>query len=164
MKKQFIILAVFISSLIANAQDNALPKVVLTNDFNSTTLCKILTNSEIEILEKDASNEVKINLGKDKRMDCYLRWDSKKEFLTFSNYRYLKDEMSKEELDKFVSDTNTFSHYKAQLLVEDNVIYGIVFTSDFWIKDGFVENALLSALENFKREFSEKAILNFVKE
>jgi hypothetical protein len=97
-------------------------------------------------------------------MDCYLRWDSKKEFLTFSNYRYLKDEMSKEELDKFVSDTNTFSHYKAQLLVEDNVIYGIVFTSDFWIKDGFVENALLSALENFKREFSEKAILNFVKE
>jgi hypothetical protein len=164
MKKQLIILAVFISSLIANAQDKVLPKVVQTNDFNSTKLCKILTNSGIEILEKDASNEIKINLGEDKRMDCYLRWDSKKEFLTFSNYRYLKDEMSKEELDKFVSDTNTFSHYKAQLLVEDNVIYGIVFTSDFWIKDGFVENALLSALENFKREFSEKAILNFVKE
>lgn len=164
MKKQLIILAIFISSLITNAQDNALPKVVLTNDFNSTTLCKILTNSEIEILEKDASNEIKINLSKDKRMDCYLRWDSKKEFLTFSNYRYLKDEISKEELDKFVSDTNTFSHYKAQLLVEDNVIYGIVFTSDFWVKGGFVENALLSALENFKREFSEKAILNFVKE
>lgn len=164
MKKQLIILAVFISSLIANAQDNAFPKVVLTKDFNATTLCKILTNSEIEILEKDASNEIKINLSKDKRMDCYLRWDSKKEFLTFSNYRNLKDEMSKEELDKFVSDTNTFSHYKAQLLVEDNVIYGIVFTSDFWIKDGFVENALLSGLENFKREFSEKAILDFVKE
>lgn len=161
MKKQLIILAVFISSLIVKAQDN---EVVLTNDFNSTRLCKILTNSEIEILEKDASNEIKINLNKDKRMDCYLRWDSKKEFLTFSNYRYLKDEISKEEIDKFVSDTNTFSHYKAQLLVEDNVIYGIVFTSDFWIKDGFVENALLSALENFKREFSEKAILNFVKE
>lgn len=164
MKKQLIILAVFISSLIANAQEKDLPKVVQTNDFNATTLCKMLANSEIEILEKDASNEIKINLGKDKRMDCYLRWDSKKEFLTFSNYRNLKDEMSKEELDKFVSDTNTFSHYKAQLLVEDNVIYGIVFTSDFWIKEGFVENALLSALENFKREFSENAILNFVKE
>ena len=164
MKKQFIILAVFISSLIANAQDKVLPKVVQTNDFNATTLCKMLANSEIEILEKDASNEIKINLGEDKRMDCYLRWNSKKEFLTFSNYRYLKDEISKEELDKFVSDTNTFSHYKAQLLVEDNIIYGIVFTSDFWIKDGFVENALLSALENFKREFSENAILNFVKE
>lgn len=164
MKKQLIILAVFISSLIANAQEKYLPKVVQTNDFNATTLCKMLANSEIEILEKDASNEIKINLGKDKRMDCYLRWDSKKEFLTFSNYRNLKDEMSKEELDKFVSDTNTFSHYKAQLLVEDNVIYGIVLTSDFWIKEGFVENALLSALENFKREFSENAILNFVKE
>lgn len=164
MEKYLLIVAVFISSLITNAQYNALPKVVLTNDFNSTTLCKILTNSEIEILEKDTSNEIKINLSKDKKMDCYLRWDSKKEFLTFSNYRYLKDEISKEELDKFVSDTNTFSHYKAQLLVEDNIIYGIVFTSDFWIKDGFVENALLSALENFKREFSENAILNFVKE
>ena len=164
MKRQLIILAIFISSLIANAQDNALPKVVMTNDFNATTLCEIVTKARIEILEKDASNEIKINLSKDKRMDCYLRWDSKKEFLTFSNYRYLKDEISKEELDKFVSDTNTFSHYKAQLLVEDNVIYGIVFTSDFWIKDGFVENALLSALENFKREFSENTILNFVKE
>lgn len=164
MKKYLLIVVVFISSLIANAQDEVLPKVVLTNDFNATTLCKILTNSEIEILEKDASNEIKINLGKDKKMECYLRWDSKKEFLTFSNYRNLKDAISKEELDKLVADTNTFSHYKAQYLVEDNVIYGIVFTSDFWIKDGFVENALLSALENFKREFSEKAILDFVKE
>ena len=164
MEKYLLIVAVFISSLITNAQYNALPKVVMTNNFNSTTLCEIVTNAGIEILEKDTPNEVKINLGKDKRMDCYLRWDSKKEFLTFSNYRYLKDEISKEELDKFVSDTNTFSHYKAQLLVEDNVVYGIVFTSDFWIKDGFVENALLSALENFKREFSENTILNFVKE
>jgi hypothetical protein len=164
MKKYLLIVAVFICSLFANAQDNAIPKVVLANDFNSTILCKILTNSGIEILEKDASNEIKINLGKEKKMECYLRWDSKKEFLTFSNYLNLKDEISKEELDKLVADTNTFSHYKAQLLVEDNVIYGIVFTSDFWIKDDFVEEALLSALDNFKREFSENTILNFVKE
>ncbi len=164
MKRELIIVAVFISSLITNAQDNVLHKVVLINDFNSTTLCEILTNSGIEILEKEVSNEIKINLRNDKKMECYLRWDSKKEFLTFSNYRNLKDEISKEELDKFVSDINSFSHYKAQYLVEDNVIYGIVFTSDFWIKDGFVKDALLSALANFKREFSENTILNFVKE
>lgn len=162
--KKIIAVLFFLALSIANAQNSDLPKMVLPSQFNSETFCKILTNAGFEILEKVYSNEINLNLVNGKKSECYLRWDSELEFLTFSNRRNFKDEISKEELEKLVADTNTFSHCKAQLLVEDNVIYGIVFTFDFWIKGGFVENALPNALANFKSECYEKSISNFVKE
>lgn len=162
--KKIISLLFFVILSTTNAQNNVKPKGVLIQDYNTKTFCNILLNAGIEILEKDSHKEIKINLENGKKSECYIRWDSKNEFLTFSNYRDLKDGIERDELDKLVSDTNTFTHNKARLLVEDNLIYGIVFSFDFWIKDGFVEKALPSALANFKSECFEKSILNFVKE
>ncbi|MCX6220022.1 MAG: hypothetical protein NTZ69_03445 [Bacteroidia bacterium] len=155
MKTKLLLVVLFVLTLSnvkaqspGNAKTDAeLPKVVFANDFFSATLEKILKSSGIEVLDTQPTF-LRIYLGKELKISTYIDIDGDKQYLIFNGSNALKEGTTPAQAKELVSDINSQTNFiKAGYDQEHNKIE---FRYYFWIKDGFTENSIISALEMYR--------------
>lgn len=147
MKTKFLLLLFALSISTAKAQNSSTPKVLFADDYTTATIEKILQKEGIEVLDTQPTF-MKINLGNELKIVTYIDVDGDKQYLIFNGNNSLKEGTSPAKAKELVSDINSQTNFiKAGYDQENNKIE---FRYYFWIKDGFTDKSLVSALEMYR--------------
>jgi hypothetical protein len=124
--------------------------VISGKDCTTATIEKIIKAAGIEVLESQPGY-LKIIQDKDLKIFTFIDVDADKQYLIFNGSALLKAETTPLLAKALVSDMNTQTNFiKAGYDEEKNLID---FRYYFWIKDGFTEQSLISALDMYRLTF-----------
>ncbi|MDD5150647.1 MAG: hypothetical protein PHC28_09210 [Flavobacterium sp.] len=151
--KLVILLSVFLFSMSYSQKKEpskasfSAPKVLFADDYLTATMDKIFQKEGIEVINTQPTY-MEINLGDDLKIPVFIDVDGDKQFLIFNGSNALKEETPVAKAKELVSDINSQTNFiKAGYDEEKNLIE---FRYYFWIKDGFTEKSLVSALEMYR--------------
>lgn len=123
------------------------PKVLFADDYLFVTLDKLFTVAGIEVINTQPSF-MQIKLGKDLKIDTYIDKDSENSYLIFNGNNGLVEGTTAAQAYQLVSEMNTGTNFiRASYDADTN---RIEFRYYFWIKDGFTEKSIISALEMYR--------------
>lgn len=137
-----LLLLLFVAISSTDAQT-----LISANEVTAAKLEQILKSAGIGVVESQPAY-VKIIQDSNLKIGTYLDIDAEKQYLIFNGSNALKEGATAALAKALVSDINTQTNFiKAGYNEEKN---SIEFRYYFWIKDGFTDKSLISALEMYR--------------
>jgi hypothetical protein len=147
MKTKLVLLLFILLVSTANAQNSSTPKIIFADDYITSKMDGIFKTAGIEIVNTQPTF-MEINLGNELKIKTFIDVDGDKQYLIFNGGNSLKEGTSPAKAKELVSDINSQTNFiKAGYDQDKNVIE---FRYYFWIKDGFTDKSLVSALEMYR--------------
>lgn len=135
------LLTVFLVCFIANLYTSQ--TLIKTADFKLERAAAILRAKEYTIVEQDATY---LKIKNKENSVLFIDIDENKKYLYFNTNILMKDNISKEKIEKLLLEINDLNMLKAKYNEKSN---SILFQYFYWITDSFTSESFEDAVKEF---------------